>query len=95
MRHLPHAAVLLLAGLALSGCSDAFGPQSCGVAPGPAFNVITRDQFGTGQALGTVVVFHDATSGRADTTSRLDDTLSDYGGVQNRYYDIQVSKRYY
>jgi hypothetical protein len=68
MRHLPHAAVLLLAGLALLGCSDVFGPQSCGVAPGPAFNVITRDQFGTGQALGAVVVFHDDTSGRADTT---------------------------
>ena len=95
MRHLPHAAVLLLSGIALSGCADVFGPQSCGVAPGSAFNVITRDQFGTGQALGAVVVFHDDSSGHADTTSRLDDTLSDYGGVQNRYYDIQVSKRYY
>ena len=100
MRRIPSTALLLAATLCLTACgriSELFGNtvSGCNVGPGPAFNVITRDQNGTGQALGALVIFHDDSTSHADSAYRTNDTLSDYGGVQNRRYDIQVSKRYY
>jgi hypothetical protein len=100
MTRLPHAALLLSAALCLTACgqiSEILGTtvSGCDVGAGPAFNIITRDQNGTGQALGALVIFHDDSTSHADSAYRTDDTLSDYGGVQNRRYDIQVSKRYY
>jgi hypothetical protein len=96
MKRLPNAILLLLAVLSAGACKDLMGIQTgCDVAPGEAFAVTTRDQNGTGQALGAVMIFHDDSTGRADSASTIDDTLTDYGGVQNRFYDIQVTKRYY
>jgi hypothetical protein len=97
MRRFLRAGVLLSATLCLAACGELLGNHvsGCNVGPGPAFNVITRDQNGTGQALGALVVFHDDSTSHADSAYRTDDTLSDYGGVQNRRYDIKVSKRYY
>ena len=100
MRRIPYTALLLASTLGLTACgqiSEIFGTtvSGCDVGPGPAFNVITRDQNGTGQALGALVIFHDDSTSHADSAYRTNDTLSDFGGVQNRRYDIQVSKRYY
>ena len=88
-----NAVLLLFATLVITACRDTVSP--CDVGPGPAFNVITRDQLGTGQALGALVIFHDDLTSHVDSAYRTDDTLTDYGGVQDRTYDIQVIKRYY